>query len=80
MTRHAIEAAEKPLQKILSDDYLFSIPSYQRSYAWTTEQTGEMLADLTSACGDVGSVHGAVSYQKQVGATRFERATSTSRT
>lgn len=56
MTRHTIEAAEKPIQKILSDDYLFSIPSYQRPYAWTTEQTGELLADLLAACGDASQV------------------------
>ena len=41
-----IKAEEKPLGKIFSDDYLFQIPDYQRPYAWTTEQTSELLEDL----------------------------------
>ena len=49
MTRQTIQAAEQPLQKIFCDDYLFSIPSYQRPYAWTTEQAGELLDDVIAA-------------------------------
>ena len=41
-----IKAEEKQLGKIFSDDYLFEVPDYQRPYAWTTEQTGELLDDL----------------------------------
>ena len=41
-----IKAEEKQLERIFSDDYLFEIPDYQRPYAWTTEQTGELLDDL----------------------------------
>lgn len=54
MTRHTIEASEKPILDIFCDKYVFRIPSYQRPYAWTTEQTGELLADIQSACGDTG--------------------------
>lgn len=54
--RHTIEAAEKPLLDIFCDKYLFSIPSYQRPYAWTTEQAGELLSDITDACGPNGKV------------------------
>lgn len=39
-------AHEQPLSKIFSDDYVFSIPGYQRPYAWTTEQARELLDDL----------------------------------
>ncbi|MFN3448028.1 MAG: DUF262 domain-containing protein [Roseococcus sp.] len=49
MTRQTIQAAEQPLQKIFCDDYLFSIPSYQRPYAWKTEQAGELLDDVIAA-------------------------------
>lgn len=56
MTRHTIEAGEKPLLDIFCDKYLFSIPSYQRPYAWTTEQTGELLSDISDACGERGDV------------------------
>jgi hypothetical protein len=39
-------ANEQPLSKIFSDDYVFSIPGYQRPYSWTTEQARELLDDL----------------------------------
>lgn len=56
MTRHTIEASEKPILDIFCDKYLFRIPSYQRPYAWTTEQTSELLDDITTACGQAGDV------------------------
>lgn len=52
MTRHTIEASEKPVVDIFCDKYVFRIPSYQRPYAWTTEQVGELLDDIRTACGD----------------------------
>lgn len=39
-------AHEQPIQKVFSDDYVFSIPDYQRPYSWTTEQARELLEDL----------------------------------
>jgi hypothetical protein len=56
MKRHTIEAGEKPLLDIFCDKYLFTIPSYQRPYAWTTEQAGELLSDISIACGPKGEV------------------------
>jgi len=47
--KQTIEAKEQELKRILSDDYLFEIPAYQRPYAWTTEQTAELLDDLLTA-------------------------------
>ena len=44
-----ITATEQNLDKVFSDDYYFEIPSYQRPYAWTTEQVDELLDDLTDA-------------------------------
>ena len=44
-----IKAEEKQLGRIFSDDFLFEIPEYQRPYAWTTEQTSELLDDLLTA-------------------------------
>lgn len=41
-----IKAEEKQLRRIFCDDYFFAIPHYQRPYAWTTEQTAELLDDL----------------------------------
>lgn len=44
-----IKAEEMHLGRIFSDDYLFEIPDYQRPYAWTSEQSGELLEDLLTA-------------------------------
>lgn len=44
--RDTIKAAEKPLINVFCDDYVFQIPAYQRPYAWTTEQAGQLLDDL----------------------------------
>jgi hypothetical protein len=43
-----LTAQEQSLAKIFSDDYVFRIPGYQRPYAWTTEQAGELIDDLLS--------------------------------
>ena len=57
-----IEARELQLVSIFSDSYRFEIPKYQRSYAWTTEQTGELLDDLLHAMGHVENVSDASPY------------------
>ena len=57
-----IEARELQLVNIFSDSYRFEIPEYQRPYAWTIEQTGELLDDLLHAMGDVESVSEAAPY------------------
>ncbi|WP_439377801.1 DUF262 domain-containing protein [Amycolatopsis lexingtonensis] len=44
-----IQAAEHPVGEIFDDAYQFTIPRYQRPYAWTTEQAGEMFDDLLAA-------------------------------
>lgn len=44
-----LTAKEQSLAKIFSDDYVFSIPGYQRPYAWGTEQAQELLDDLLGA-------------------------------
>ncbi len=41
-----ITGAEYPLNKIFSSDFDYSIPAYQRPYAWTTEHAGVLLSDL----------------------------------
>lgn len=56
MPRHTLEASEKPLQDIFCDKYIFSVPSYQRPYSWTTEQTSDLLEDLLTASGTTGAV------------------------
>ena len=41
-----ITGAEYPLAKIFSSDFDYTIPSYQRPYAWTVDQSGELFDDL----------------------------------
>ncbi len=52
MGRVRIHGAEYPIKKIFSDDFVFTIPLYQRPYAWTTEHAGELLDDLIAFMGD----------------------------
>ncbi|PAE17655.1 hypothetical protein CHH91_02485 [Virgibacillus sp. 7505] len=41
-----LTAQETPLHKVFSDDYLFTIPSVQRPYSWSTDEAGELLDDI----------------------------------
>lgn len=52
MSRVNIHGAEYAIGKVFSDEFVFTIPLYQRPYAWTTEQAGELLEDLVSFLGD----------------------------
>lgn len=45
----SIHGAEYPIQKIFCDDFFFTIPLYQRAYAWTTEESEELFQDLIRA-------------------------------
>jgi hypothetical protein len=42
-----IQASEKPIYKILSSDYYFEIPYYQRPYSWGLDQVEELIDDLS---------------------------------
>ena len=44
-----IHAAEQPLNQIFSPQFEFSIPDYQRPYAWGGEQAGQLLSDIMEA-------------------------------
>ncbi len=49
-----ISGHEYPLSKIFSPEFHFVIPAYQRPYAWTTEQAGELFDDIHSFCQQQG--------------------------
>lgn len=51
-----LTAGEQPIAKVFSDDYVFTIPGYQRPYAWTREKAGELLDDLRDAMNGTGDV------------------------
>ncbi|MBF5028120.1 MULTISPECIES: DUF262 domain-containing protein [unclassified Micromonospora] len=44
-----LEAHEMPLHKVFCSEYSFSIPDYQRPYAWRKEQALQLLDDLSEA-------------------------------
>jgi hypothetical protein len=47
-----LEAHDRLIREIFEGSYQFEIPSYQRPYAWTTEQADELFDDLVSAMQD----------------------------
>jgi uncharacterized protein with ParB-like and HNH nuclease domain len=47
-----IHGAEYAIEKIFCGDFVFSIPMYQRPYAWDIEQAETLLDDLLSFLGD----------------------------
>lgn len=52
MSPAKIHGAEHALQKIFSDDFVFTVPAYQRPYSWTAEEAGELLEDLLTSLAD----------------------------
>ena len=57
-----INATELPIVGIFNNNYRFEIPDYQRPYAWTIDQAGELLDDLLHATRDIRSVRDAPPY------------------
>jgi uncharacterized protein with ParB-like and HNH nuclease domain len=49
-----IHGAEYPIQKVFSDDFFFTIPLYQRPYAWKKEQAEALFDDLNTFAGSSG--------------------------
>src|SRR2546430_15774934 len=46
MSKVSIYGAGRQISDIFSSSFVFTIPLFQRPYAWTTEQAGELLDDL----------------------------------
>ncbi|MGN7246937.1 DUF262 domain-containing protein [Janibacter anophelis] len=44
-----LSASNQPLEKVFSSDYQLTIPRYQRPYAWTADETLQLLEDLQAA-------------------------------
>jgi hypothetical protein len=49
--RIQIKGGERPIDQIFGKEFVFSIPLYQRPYAWQHEQAEELLDDLLSFLG-----------------------------
>jgi hypothetical protein len=52
MGRVSIDTRQCEIKKIFSDEFVFTIPVYQRPYSWTTEEAGMLLEDLLDAIGE----------------------------
>ncbi|MBD2495104.1 DUF262 domain-containing protein [Nostoc sp. FACHB-280] len=52
MSTVTIQANQLPIHRVFSEDFVFTVPLYQRPYAWKIEQAGELFNDLVSALGD----------------------------
>ncbi|MYB34793.1 MAG: DUF262 domain-containing protein, partial [Gammaproteobacteria bacterium] len=44
-----IEASHKKIMEVFSSSYTFTIPVYQRPYAWETDEVEDLLTDLMDA-------------------------------
>jgi hypothetical protein len=51
MTASEIQGHEYALDKVFCNDFVFSIPLYQRPYAWTTDEAGDLFDDVYAAMG-----------------------------
>ncbi len=49
-----LSAHEQSVSKIFNDDYVFSIPGYQRPYAWEKEHACELFEDINQFRSDTG--------------------------
>lgn len=47
-----ISGEERLLKKVLSDEFSFAIPIYQRPYGWTIDESSALLDDLLSFLGE----------------------------
>ena len=46
-----LPTASIPLIKLFDNPYLFTVPVYQRPYAWTTKEAGQLFDDVAAAAG-----------------------------
>ncbi len=57
-----INASQQSLVRIFSDEFAFTVPPYQRPYAWENEQVRELLTDVSSALDDALATKDPVTY------------------
>lgn len=52
MSQASIHGTEHPILKVFSNEFIFTIPNFQRPYAWVTEQASELIEDLLAFMGE----------------------------
>ncbi len=50
-----IEGKQRSLNEVFGGEYVYSIPRYQRPYAWTKENAEQLFDDLVAALGTTGA-------------------------
>lgn len=58
MAQSAFTAEELDVLHVFNNDFRFDMPSYQRPYAWTENETAELLQDLKGALPNEGNKGG----------------------
>ena len=56
MAESTFTADQVDVEHVFSNDYRFEMPSYQRPYAWSEDETAELLQDLLGAMNDESGV------------------------
>lgn len=62
MELEPITAGQERLSRVFSDEFAFSIPTYQRPYAWEEEQTQALLEDILTALQDAIKTKEPITY------------------
>jgi hypothetical protein len=55
MARDEIKGEQYTVGELFSERFVFKVPTYQRTYAWTTEHAGALLDDVLVSLGDSNS-------------------------
>lgn len=62
MELEPIKAGQERLARVFSDEFAFAVPTYQRPYAWETEQAAALLDDILDALKEALASKEAVTY------------------
>ncbi|MCB1470103.1 MAG: DUF262 domain-containing protein [Rhizobiaceae bacterium] len=62
MELEPIKAGQERLSRVFSDEFAFSIPTYQRPYAWEQEQAQALLDDILASLEDAIATKEPVTY------------------
>ena len=57
-----INAAQQTLARIFSDDYVYTVPPYQRPYAWVEDQARDLFNDVETALDEALSTKEPITY------------------
>lgn len=62
MELEPIKAGQERLARVFSDEFAFAVPTYQRPYAWETEQASALLDDVLYALNEAVATKEPITY------------------